>query len=67
VLILSQMPSAQRAKLIGEFKTDAEAETLAEILKLIREGVPETALIDDTEQKLNQADEAARPAADAAP
>jgi hypothetical protein len=62
VLILSQMPSGRRAKVIQEFKTDAEAETLAEILKLVREGVPETSLIDDTEQKLNQADEAARPA-----
>ena len=62
VLILSQMPSGRRAKVIQEFKTDAEAETLAEILKLVREGVPETSFIDDTEQKLNQADEAARPA-----
>lgn len=67
VLILSQMPGGKRAKVIQEFKTDAEAETLAEVLKLIREGVPETSLIDDTEQKLNQADEAARPAADVAP
>lgn len=67
VLILSQMPGGRRAKVIQEFKTDAEAETLAEILKLVREGVPETSLIDETEQKLNQADEAARPAADVVP
>ncbi|HEX5446262.1 MAG TPA: hypothetical protein VFW87_20715 [Pirellulales bacterium] len=63
VMLLSLMPTAKRAKIIGEFKTDEEAQTLAEVLKLIREGVPETKLIDETEKAINQPDQAAAPVA----
>lgn len=63
VKLLSLMPTAKRKKIIDEFKTDEEAQTLAEILKLIREGVPETKLIDETEKAIDQPDEAAQPAA----
>lgn len=54
VLILSQMPTAKRAKIIGEFKTEEEATTLAEILKLIRDGVPEVSLIDETNAQVGK-------------
>lgn len=56
VMLLSLMPTAKRAKIIGEFKTDDESQTLAEVLKLIREGVPETKLIDETEKAIDQRD-----------
>lgn len=61
VKLLSLMPTAKRKKIIGEFKTEEEAETLAEILKLIREGVPETKLIDDTQKAIDTPDESATP------
>lgn len=54
VSLLSLMPTTKRAKIIGEFKTDDEAEILAEILKLIREGGPEAKLIEDAKQELEQ-------------
>jgi hypothetical protein len=54
VAILSLMPTTKRAKIIGEFKTDEEEATLAEILKLIREGVPEADLIEDAQRQLEQ-------------
>ncbi|HJT31714.1 MAG TPA: hypothetical protein VJ783_06640 [Pirellulales bacterium] len=63
VKLLSLMPTAKRKKILDEFKTDEEAQTLAEILKLIREGVPETKLIDETEKAIDLPDEAAKPSA----
>lgn len=59
--LLSTMPTTKRAKILGEFKTEEEAATLAEILKLIREGVPETALIEDAMKQLEQPDKSAAP------
>ncbi|HVX61791.1 MAG TPA: hypothetical protein VHC19_14345 [Pirellulales bacterium] len=59
--LLSAMPTTKRAKILGEFKTDEEAATLAEILKLVREGIPETALIEDTMKQLEQPDKSAAP------
>lgn len=59
VSLLAQMPTTKRAKILSEFKTDEEAATLAEILKLIREGVPETALIEDAMKQLEQPEGAA--------
>jgi hypothetical protein len=53
VMILSAMPITKRSKIIGEFKTDQEAVKLAELLNLIREGVPEVDLIDDTKKQLD--------------
>ena len=54
VALLSAMSVTKRAKIIGEFKTPDEAIKLAELLELIREGVPETPLIDDTKKQLGQ-------------
>lgn len=59
VSILSLMPTTKRAKIIGEFKTEEEAATLAEILQLIREGVPEADLIEDAQRQLDQPDNSA--------
>jgi hypothetical protein len=59
VSMLSLMPSTKRAKIIKEFKTDEEAATLAEILQLIREGVPEADLIDDAQRQLEQGENSA--------
>jgi hypothetical protein len=52
VALLSAMPIDRRAKIVGEFKTPDEAAKLDEILRLIREGIPETNLVEKT---LNQA------------
>lgn len=60
VMILSAMPITKRSKIISEFKTDQESVKLAELLKLIREGVPEVDLIDDTKKQLD-APSAAKP------
>lgn len=56
IKILALMPGAKRKKILDEFKTDDESKTLAEILKQIREGVPETNLVDEAEQSLAQPD-----------
>jgi hypothetical protein len=61
VSLLAQMPTTKRAKILGEFKTDDEEATLAEILKLIREGVPESDLIEDTINQLDRPAEATGP------
>lgn len=52
VTLLSAMPATKRSKVIAEFKTEDESRTLAEILKLIRDGVPELTLIDKTRGQL---------------
>lgn len=57
IKILSLMPGTKRKKILDEFKTDDEARTLADILKQIREGVPETNLVDEAERSLDQPDE----------
>ncbi len=56
VAILSAMPIAKRAKIIGEFKTDEEAKKLEEILRLIREGVPEVKIIQQARQQFQTLD-----------
>lgn len=53
-LLLTQMPVKTQAKVVGEFRTDQEAAALAEMLKRIRDGVPEVTLIDETRDKLQQ-------------
>jgi hypothetical protein len=52
VALLSAMPIDRRAKIVGEFKTPDETAKLDEILRLIREGIPEINLVEKT---LNQA------------
>jgi hypothetical protein len=48
VKILKAMPLDKRRKILGEFKSEDEATTLAEILREIRLGAPEVDLIRDT-------------------
>lgn len=55
VSLLAAMPIAKRAKIAGEFKTEEESEKLAEILELMRAGVPEAGIIDAARQQLQQA------------
>ena len=59
IKILSLMPGSNRKKIVDEFKTAEESQTLAEILKQIREGVPEEGLIDTAEKALAQPDASA--------
>ncbi len=54
VTILKAMPLDKRKKILGEFKTDEEAQKLHDILKQIREGVPDTTLIRETRAQLAQ-------------
>jgi hypothetical protein len=54
VSILSAMPIGKRAKIVAEFKSPEEAEKLEEILRLIRQGVPEVNLIDKTRSQIKQ-------------
>jgi hypothetical protein len=54
VAILSAVPIARRAKIISEFKTPDEEAKLDEILRLIRQGVPETNLIDKTRSQIQE-------------
>ena len=52
VTMLKSMPLDKRKKIVSEFKTDEEAEKLHEILKQIREGVPDLTLIHETREQL---------------
>jgi flagellar motility protein MotE (MotC chaperone) len=54
VAILNAMPITKRAKIIGEFKTDDDNKKLNEILDLIRQGMPDEKVINNTQQQLNQ-------------
>ena len=54
VAILSSMPISKRAKIISEFKEDAEKTKLNDLLRLIRTGEPEASIIDKTRQQLDR-------------
>jgi hypothetical protein len=54
VTIFVAMPIAKRAKIVSEFKTPDELEKLDEMLRLIRQGVPEVNLIDKTRSQISQ-------------
>jgi hypothetical protein len=54
VTILVAMPIAKRAKIISEFKTPDELEKLDQMLRLIRQGVPEVNLIDKTRSQIGE-------------
>ena len=54
VAILKAMPLEKRKKLLAEFKSEEDAEILAELLRLIRLGVPEVGLIEATRGQLQQ-------------
>jgi hypothetical protein len=52
VTIVKLMSSEKRSSVLGEFVDTKEAEKLSEILRRIGEGMPTTALIDDTREGL---------------
>jgi len=52
VSLLSAMPGSKSAKIMGEFKTPEETEQLGEILRRMRQGVPLTTLVQETEGQL---------------
>ncbi len=52
VVLLAAMTDAKRAKIAGEFKTPEEAERLSNILREIREGLPKTAIVEQTQEKM---------------
>jgi len=54
VAIMSGISIAKRARIIGEFKTEEESKKLGEILRLIRQGVPEVLSIDQTRDELKK-------------
>jgi hypothetical protein len=60
VAIMSAMPIGKRAKIIAEFKTDEESKKLEELLRLIREGVPETKIINQAQQQFKEFNNPAR-------
>lgn len=52
VTMLKAMPLDKRKKILAEFKSEEEAEKLHEVLKQIREGVPDLTLIRETRAQL---------------
>jgi len=52
VLLLSGMTDSNRAKIIGEFKTADEVKKIDEVLRLIRQGVPEAPIADKVKGQL---------------
>jgi hypothetical protein len=56
VTILSSVAASKQAKIIAEFKTDDEVKKLDEILRMIRQGVPEVLPIDRAREELKQFD-----------
>lgn len=56
VAIIRTMPIDKQRKIVAEFRTPQEKERLAEILRLIRTGVPEVPLIQRTRARLDQFD-----------
>lgn len=53
VVLLTAMPDARRAKIIGEFKTPEEAALVGEVLRRIGQGVPTAEIADDTLKQLS--------------
>ena len=52
VTLFEAMPIAKRAKIAAEFKTEEEAQKLSEILRRVRLGLPDAAIIDEAQQQL---------------
>jgi hypothetical protein len=52
ITMFKAMPIDKRKKIVGEFKTEEEAEKLHEILKDVREGIPDLSLIRSTRAQL---------------
>jgi hypothetical protein len=54
VAIMKAMPLDKRKKILAEFETEEDAQMLAELLRLIRIGVPEVELIGDARHRLEE-------------
>jgi hypothetical protein len=54
VTVMKAMPLDKRRKILGEFKTQPEIEKLAEILREIRLGTPDSELLRGTREQLQQ-------------
>lgn len=54
VTVIKSMADDKRKKLLGEFKTPEESEKLAEIIHEIRLGLPDSEIIRDTRNQLQQ-------------
>ncbi len=52
VMLLREMPDNKRAKIVGEFETPEEIEKIDEVLRQIREGVPEARVADNARKQL---------------
>lgn len=55
VMLLREMPDSKRAKIVGEFKTPEEIQQIDEVLRQIREGVPESEIADNAQKQFGQA------------
>lgn len=53
VAIVKAMPLDKRKKILSEFKTESESETLSEILRQIRLGEPEVSVTREAQNQLN--------------
>lgn len=54
VTLFGAMPIAKRAKIAAEFKTEEETKKLDEILRRTRQGLPDSAIIEQTRKALEQ-------------
>jgi hypothetical protein len=54
VAIMKAMPLDKRKKILAEFDSEEDAQLLAELLRLIRIGVPEVELIGDARSRLEE-------------
>jgi hypothetical protein len=54
VTILKAMPLDKQKKILGEFKDEKEVEVMAEILRQVRLGTPDSELLRDTRSQLQQ-------------
>jgi hypothetical protein len=54
VTLLKDMPEGSRAKILKEFKTPEESEKLDEVLRMIRQGVPQAALAKKAQDQIKQ-------------
>jgi hypothetical protein len=51
------MPIAKRAKIVAEFKEEAETQKMDEIIRRIRQGLPDSAIIEKTQEQLGESTE----------
>jgi hypothetical protein len=52
VVFMKQMPDKKRANIIGEFTSEEEKQKLSEVLRRLREGLPEIKAVDKAQAKL---------------